>query len=118
METVKTGFQELLVLLEEQGITVDVAFIKDEYDDVIERWGILSEATQEHLKATRKEKQSQVMEDVSSIEEAIVEAQVVETEAEPVDWNVLLSDPSYAARIDVRSSDCICNLKSRSFLYA
>ena len=103
-ETAKTGFEELLAILEIQGVKVDVAYIKDEYDDNEERWEVLSEATRELLKTVKKENQRQVTEDISSIEEAIVEAQVVETESEPVDWNILLSDPSYAAKIDVRHS--------------
>ena len=104
LESINVGFEELLKFLEIQGVKVDVAYIKDECDDIKERWEALSEATRELLKTVRKGNQRRVTEDVSSIEEAIVEAQVVETESEPVDWNILLSDPSYAAKIDVRYS--------------
>ena len=101
LETVSTGFQEQLALLEAQEVKVDVAFVKDEYEDIIERWEALSAATRDLLKTSKREKQRKVTEDIASVEEAIVEAQVVETEAEPVDWNILLSDPSYASKIEV-----------------
>ena len=118
LETVSTGFQEQLALLEAQEVKVDVAFVKDEYEDIIERWEALSAATRDLLKTSKKEKQRKVTEDVSSVEEAIVEAQVVETEAEPVDWNILLSDPSYASKIDVRYSALFSRPLSMNMQYA
>ena len=100
LDTVNSAFVELLALLETQGIKVDVPFVKDEYDDVTKRWKILSTSTRDLLKAAKKEQQRLIEEEMTSVEETIVEAQVTETEAEPIDWNMLFSDPSYAAKID------------------
>lgn len=95
---------ELLAVFEGQGIKIDVVFIKDEFEDASGRWNALSFASRDLLKSAKKEHHRHIAEEEPSLEEAIVEAQIVETEAEPFNWEMMLSDPTYAAKIEVRKS--------------
>ena len=98
---VETSCSDLVKVCQTHGITVDVLYVEDEFQDADRRWHAISMGTQELLKDARRAEQQQREEEISPVEEAVTEAQIVETEAEPVNWEMLLTDPTYAEKVEV-----------------